>query len=189
MNCAAYDRTSPESILEFAKRLSGKTLAETVDMSQVTENLRNKGDLGSLVEKFFFEYEPNSSSEPDFPEAGVELKTTGVKRKSKGGYQAKERLTLTMINYMELVNENWETSSLMEKCHLMLLLFTLYEKEVAVFNRRFVLEPILFKFPADDLLQIKLDWQKIKDKIENGKAHELSEGDTYYLSASRKGSG
>ena len=184
-----YDKTSPESILEFARRLSGKTLAQVVDISDVSENLSNKGDLGSMVEKFYFGIQPNSSSKQDFSDAGVELKTTGVKRMPDGGYQAKERLVLTMINYMELVGERWETSSLMEKCHLMLILFYLYEPGFAVFHRRFVPAPILFEFPEDDLVQIQNDWQFIKEKVESGKAHELSEGDTTYLGACRKGSG
>jgi len=117
------------------------------------------------------------------------LKTTGVLKKSDGGYKAKERLVLTMINYMTLVHECWDTSSLMEKCQLMLILFYLYEKSLAVFDRRFVLQPLLFKFPVEDLEIIKRDWATIKQKIEDGKAHELSEGDTYYLGACRKGSG
>lgn len=186
---ATYDKTSPHSILEFAKGLSGKTLAEVVDMSLVAENLRNKGDLGAMVEKYYFNYEPNSKHEPDFAEAGVELKTTGVLRKSEGGYKAKERLVLTMINYMTLINERWDSSSLLEKCNLMLILFYLYEKHLAVFDRRFVLHPLLFEFPLEDLEIIKRDWETIKRKIEDGKAHELSEGDTYYLGACRKGSG
>ncbi len=184
-----YDKTSPESILEFARHLSGKSLAQVVDMSEFTENLNNRGDLGSMVEKFYFGIDPNPSAKQDFPLAGVELKTTGVKRRLGGGYQAKERLVLTMINYMELVGERWETSSLMEKCHLMLIMFYLYESGFAVFDRRFVLTPILFKFPEDDLTQIENDWQFIKQKVESGKAHELSEGDTTYLGACRKGSG
>lgn len=34
---------------------------------------------------------------------------------------------------------------------------------------------------------IKKDWQTINEKIANGKAHELSEGDTFYLGACTKG--
>jgi DNA mismatch repair protein MutH len=94
-----------------------------------------------------------------------------------------------MINFMDLVDERWETSSLMEKCHLMLILFYLYESETAVFNRRFVPSPILFQFPEDDLEQIRNDWRFIREKVESGRAHELSEGDTTYLGACRKGTG
>lgn len=185
-----YDVTSPESLLEFAHRLSGRTLAEVVDMSQVIENVSSKGDLGNMVEKYFYKHQPdNTTHMPDFPDAGVELKTTGVLKKSDGTYKAKERLVLTMINYVNLVEENWEISSLLEKCRLMLILFYLYERGIAVFDRRFVLDPLLFSFPDEDVEIIKRDWETIKSKIINGKAHELSEGDTYYLGACRKGSG
>jgi len=187
---ATYDITSPQSLLEFARGLSGKTLAEVVDMSQVAENTRNKGDLGKMVEKYYYQVMTDDTSHlPDFPDAGVELKTTGVLRRKDESYKAKERLVLTMINYMNLVNERWDTSSLMEKCSLMLLLFYLYEKDLSIFDRRFVLHPILFEFPEEDLEIIKRDWETIRQKIEDGKAHELSEGDTYYLGACRKGSG
>lgn len=185
-----YDIKSSKSLLEFARGLSGKTLAEVVDMRQIVENISNKGDLGNMVEKYYYRYQPdNTSHKPDFPEAGVELKTTGVLRRSDGSYKAKERLVLTMINYMSLIEERWDTSSLMEKCRLMLILFYLYEKSVAVFDRRFVLHPLLFEFPLEDLEIIKRDWETIRKKIEDGKAHELSEGDTYYLGACRKGKG
>jgi DNA mismatch repair protein MutH len=189
MTQLAYDKTSPDSLLEFAHGLSGKTLAEAVDMTLANENIRNKGDLGAMIERYYFKYEPNSFHGPDFAEAGVELKTTGVIPKSQGGYKAKERLVLSMINYMTLVQEHWDTSSLMEKSRLMLILFYLYEKGLAVIDRRFVLNPLLFEFPLEDLEIIRRDWETIKQKIEDGKAHELSEGDTYYLGACRKGSG
>lgn len=187
---ATYDISSPQSLLDYARGLSGKTLAEVVDMSRVADNISNKGDLGNMVERYYYRYQPDNTTHlPDFPDAGVELKTTGVLKRTDGSYKAKERLVLTMINYMNLVNERWDTSSLMEKCSLMLLLFYLYEKELSIFDRRFVLHPILFEFPEKDLEIIKRDWETIRKKIENGLAHELSEGDTYYLGACRKGSG
>ena len=158
-------------------------------MSQFVANVVNKGDLGMMVEKYYFQYESNSSPEPDFPEAGVELKTTGVERRKTGGYRAKERLVLSQIDYQTLAQEEWGSASLMAKCRLMLILFYLYEKEVPVENRRFVPAPILFEFPEEDLVQIRLDWLTIKAKVAESKAHELSESDTYYLSACRKGPG
>lgn len=45
----------------------------------------------------------------------------------------------------------------------------------------------LFKFPDKDLEIIKHDWETIVNKIKAGKAHELSEMDTLYLSACTKG--
>lgn len=44
-----------------------------------------------------------------------------------------------------------------------------------------------WNFPNTDLEIIKKDWLFIKQKIADGKAHELSEGDTFYLGACTKG--
>ena len=67
-------------------------------------------------------HKPKSNHGPDFPEAGLELKTTGVKpQKKKAGYQAKERLSLMMIDYTTIKQESWESSSLLAKCRLMLI--------------------------------------------------------------------
>jgi len=45
-----------------------------------------------------------------------------------------------------------------------------------------------WNFPSTDLEIIKKDWELIKQKIAEGKVHELSEGDTFYLGACTKGS-
>ena len=184
-----YDKTSPNSILGYAAGLTGKSLAQVVDLYAFEENIKNKGDLGLLVEKYYFDHSPGAVTGPDFAEAGVELKTTGLIEKKAFGYRAKERLVLKMIDFKSIVTEDFETSSLMKKCRLMLILFYLYEKEVPVYDRKFVLEPLLYEIPVEDLAIIKRDWEIIRNKIANGLAHELSEGDTFYLGACRKGAG
>src|SRR5690606_7870935 len=45
-----------------------------------------------------------------------------------------------------------------------------------------------WEYPNEDLRIIKKDWELINQKIKEGKAHELSEGDTFYLGACTKGS-
>jgi DNA mismatch repair protein MutH len=184
-----YDKTSPESILEFAKRLTGKSLAELVDIPVEVMNKKNKGDLGTLLENFYFEHRPATNSGPDFEEAGVELKATGVVPHQARNHKAKERLVLTMINFEEIVHEEWETSTLLKKCQLMLVMFYLYQKHVEVIDRKFVVDPLLYRMYEWDIAQIKSDWKAIRAKVIAGKAHELSEGDTIYLGAARKGSG
>lgn len=185
----AYDKSSPESILEFASRLTGKSLAELVDFPDDVMNKKNKGDLGSLLETFYFEHRPPTNSGPDFEQAGVELKATGVVPHKVLKYKAKERLVLTMINFEEIVNEQWETSTLLKKCQLMLIMFYLYQKQVEVIDRKFVIDPLLYRIYEWDLAQIRIDWEAIRAKVIDGKAHELSEGDTVFLGAARKGSG
>lgn len=183
-----YDKGSVDSIYEYALKLTGKSLAEVVTLPDGIVNSRNRGDLGSLVEKFYFEIIPPNNHDPDFKEVGLELKTTGVLLKGDD-YRAKERLVLTMIDYQAIAKESWETSSFYMKCQLMLILFYLYGKDVAVIDRLFVLKPLLYEIPLLDIAQIRRDWEFIRQRVLDGKAHELSEGDTYYLGACRKGSG
>jgi DNA mismatch repair protein MutH len=184
-----YDKTSPESILEFASRLTGKSIAEMTELPADVMNKKNKGDLGSLLELYYFKHRPPTNSGPDFEQAGVELKATGLVRDKNRNLRAKERLVLTMINYESIINENWDTSSLKKKCQLMLLMFYLYDKQVEVIDRKFVVDPILYRMFEWDMETIRRDWEAIKIKVAQGKAHELSEGDTVFLRAARKGAG
>jgi len=182
-----YDKTDPRSIYEYAIPLIDHTLREIVGDSAVAGfNASNKGELGQMVEELYYHYKPNSSPEPDFREAGVELKTTGLKKLKDFTLQIKERLVVDMINYNEVVHQTFEMSLFYKKFRLLLLLFYLYEKDIEQFDRYF-LYVVLWKIPEKDLLIIKNDYEVIVNKIKQGNAHLLSEGDTEYLGACRKG--
>jgi DNA mismatch repair protein MutH len=189
VNTKAYDDSSVESIVAFARRLTGLSLAEAITLPETLINAKSRGRLGNMVEEHFFGFKPNSDHRPDFPKAGLELKTTGVRRAADGTYSAKERLVLTMIDYNKIVGETFETSSLVAKCRLMLIMFYLYDQGKAVFEQEFILDPLLFELLNQDVDIIKSDWEFIQSKVRDKKAHELSEGDTFYLGACRKGSG
>ena len=68
----------------------------------------------------------------------------------------------------------------------MLLLFYLHQSNCDNLDLRFIFS-VLWKLPEKDLLIIRHDYDVIIEKIKQGKAHELSEGDTLYLGACRKG--
>jgi len=189
MTAASYDKSSVQSIFEFAMKLTGRSLSDMVSLPEGVANKRNKGDLGTLVEKYYFKHIPPTNLGPDFPDAELELKTTGLVRDKAGRFRAKERLVLTMINYEVIAHENWEDSYFLKKCKLMLILFYLFSKDIAVQDRKFVLNPLIYKMTENDKLIIKRDWEIIQQKVIEGKAHELSEGDTFYLGACRKGTG
>lgn len=91
-----------------------------------------------------------------------------------------------MIDYFELVNTQFEDSHLIAKCKLMLLLFYLHVKETPIYDYKFLFR-ILWQLPQKDLLLIKKDYCTIAEKVRRGEAHLLSEGDTLYLGACRKG--
>ena len=184
-----YDKTSIASIFEYSKRLLGHSLNDVVDKTTFEEsNLQGqgKGGLGQMIEKYFFRYDINSDPSPDFQEAGLELKATGLKRTNTGELQVKERLVCDMIDYCRVVDEPFETSLFYLKCRVMLLIFYLYEKGVSKWDLRFVYA-VVWKLPEKDLLIIRHDFEIIVNKIREGNAHLLSEGDTEYLAACRKG--
>jgi len=180
-----YDSTDPNSIETYAKQLLNRSLRDVLD-DVPEDKYQGKGKLGQMLEEFFFHYTPNAVSEPDFNEAGVELKATPLKRTSKG-LVSKERLVLNIINYMEEHKKQFETSSFWTKNKLLLLMFYLYEKEKLELDYIFKIIR-LWEFPDRDLKIIRDDWEKIVEKIRRGKAHEISEGDTLYLGACTKGS-
>ena len=184
-----YEKNSAESIYNYALLLTDKSLSEAVELPENLENLKDRGKLGTLVEKYYFNHEPPNDHNPDFSEAGVELKVTGVVKHKSGKFVAKERLVLTMINYEHIVNESWKANTFYNKCKKMIIMFYLYSKDIPVVNRKFVLNPLMYEIPAADLQIIKSDWEKIQMTVLQGRAHELSEGDTFYLGACRKGAG
>ena len=180
-----YNPKSAQSIWEYSAGLLGHTLRDFIGMEEYKVNT-GKGALGQMVEEIYFHLKNNSRAEADFHSAGVELKCTPLKKGAKEQLLIKERLVCNMIDYMAVVNEDFEQSHFYTKCQLMLLLFYLYVKDTDNLDLEFLLS-ILWRFPAKDLAIIRQDYETIISKIKAGKAHELSEGDTLYLGACRKG--
>lgn len=180
-----YDRTNRWSILEYSKGILGKTLEQAI-YPDVIESRKGKGQLGQLVEEYFFGYDVNSNPEADFTEAGIELKVTPLKELKDKVLAIKERLVCTMIDYDTDPGKPFEESHIYIKCAYMLILFYLHQANVPVHQLLFIYS-ILWQIPEKDLLIMKQDYEKIIGKIRAGKAHEISEGDTTYLGACRKG--
>lgn len=182
-----FDKTDKMSIFQYSQGLLEHTLREFADDSEImTLSAKDKGKLGKLVEYLYFKYPPNNNPEADFAEAGMELKCTGLLQGAKDNLRIKERMVCGMINYCEVVNESFEESHFYHKCLIMLFLFYLYKKGTNSLDFKFLFS-VLWKLPEKDLLIIKNDYNTILTKIRNGEAHLLSEGDTVYLGACRKG--
>lgn len=197
-----YDESSPISIENYAKKLIGRTFYDVVkdyvevdtqiyedtELAYSYENKKRKGGLGELIEECYFHYKCNNDSKPDFDKAGVELKVTPYKINKNKSLSAKERLIITMIDYSSVINEKFENSHLWSKGKLILLVYYLYKHEIS--NRlKYRIDYVeLFTPPVQDIKIIKHDFEFIVNKIREGKAHELSEGDTLYLGAAPKAS-
>lgn len=186
-----FDPSSPEDILRYAGGLVGRSLAEVANELPDVVDVKHKGRIGNLVEEYYFGFKPNSSSEPDFPSADLELKVTGLAEVGSATkpLRAKERLSLTLINFHEIVNETFETSSFFRKCHRMLVLCYQFDSAASALDQKFTNNQFIYSLSGSDIQDIKRDWEFIQAKVREGKAHEISEGDTFFLKASRKGSG
>ena len=145
--------TTKESILKRAQEAIGIPLKEIDSTGRLSTG---KGAIGTVIEESWYGYTPNSESEPDFPEAGVELKVTPYVRTAHG-IRAKERLVCNIINYMDEYKKTFKTSAFWHKCNTMLLMS--YEHLYDVSKGDYTIDAaVLFSFPEEDLVIIENDW-------------------------------
>lgn len=178
-----YNEKDISSIFNYSKQLVNKCLRDFVPDA---EEYKGKGALGQLVEELYFKYNRNSRQEADFAFVHTELKCTPLKESAKKELLIKERLVCGMINYTEDWNKTFEESHFYQKCLIMLIMFYLHNPKASKLDLHFLFA-VLWKIPEKDLMIIRKDYDTIISKIRAGQAHTLSEGDTMYLGACRKG--
>jgi len=175
-----------EELVEYASNIKGKTFEE-IDSEGLLENAslrQQKGLLGHVVETGFYKYPINNDSKADFEELGIELKVSGYVKNKNGSLRAKERLVLSKINFNEIINETFESSHVLGKCENMLIIWYEYDKEKEA--KDFVITDYQLYDMKPDKKIFENDFKIIKGKVLEGRAHELSEGDTSYLGACTK---
>lgn len=193
MRLEGCDLSDPASLETYAKQLEGMTFREVLDLGIVPDgvdrdygNVRYKGGMGTLIEERFFGYKANSDQEPDFAEAGVELKASCVNLKRDGSHAAGERLVLTMIPFDGPIEEDFFRSHVWHKSQKILLIY--YERNKLRDKYDQEIKYVKLITPSDDDLKIiRGDYDKIAAFVKAGKAEQLSEGMTTYLGACTKG--
>ena len=180
---------SEEEINIISQSAIGKSFREIRDSELVTieDNKIQKGSMGGIIEEFLFGIEPNGESEPDFIDAGIELKVTPYKKNKDGTLSAKERLVLNMIDYMTEYKNEFFTSHFWFKNNRLEIMWYLHEENKDKLDFKITNEVLLDLSVSEDIKQIEEDWNAIIKKIREGRAHEISEGDTMYLGACTKG--
>ena len=121
---------SEEEINIISQSAIGKSFREIRDSELVTieDNKIQKGSMGGIIEEFLFGIEPNGESEPDFIDAGIELKVTPYKKNKDGTLSAKERLVLNMIDYMTEYKNEFFTSHFWFKNNRLEIMWYLHEE-------------------------------------------------------------
>lgn len=197
--------SSKDELLAYAKTLTNKSVREALNSkkkdyediaiddnsdilseSNGMEEYHGKGNFGNFLEEQYFGKKNDSKSAPDFSNLGIELKSSPLKKNSKGTFVVKERLVLGMIDYFEMAEETFDSSHFLGKNAHLLLVFYIYEKAVNLFDIRIDLVDF-WDIVSHDLNQIREDWETIHKKIREGNAHLISEGDTLLLGACTKG--
>ena len=109
-----YDRLSYNDVLRHAKTLVGRRLSDLCK-SVTWGSTSGRGTFGNYVERHHFDYLPNNVSEPDFPEIGLELKTSPIRRDRHNNWKSKERIVLGLIDYEGVITEIFESSTFIKK--------------------------------------------------------------------------
>ncbi|QOV10953.1 Sau3AI family type II restriction endonuclease [Viridibacillus arvi] len=124
-----------EKVHKRALEAVEKTLGE-IDVKS-TMNVKNKSYPGNVIEQVWFEHPADNYAEPDFPEAGVELKVTPIDKQTKKNKKRKvtkiiagERLVLNKINYQNEYGKSFEQSSFWHKNKLIELI-QYYRRDVS----------------------------------------------------------
>lgn len=195
-----FDPSSPAGILAYTRKLEGSTVHKALkDMfgdssmekfpayGSSEKQYNGKGGFGQFLEEVYFGKKNDSLPQPDFPKAGLELKIAPLKKTQKSQVHAKERVVLGIINYKKIVDETFEDSHFLSKNASVLLVFFFHDAIKTYYDLEIPLVDI-WQCLKEDGSQIRADWELIVGKVRAGLAHEISEGDTYFLGACTKGS-
>lgn len=158
------------------------------DVGHRLDNPNNKGALGQIVEEGILGYPANSNPDADISNLGIEIKVTGIISNKNGSLRAKERLTIDMLNYFSTASLSFEDSLMWKKAHRMLIVFYRYIEGMPV-GEMPIIKAVLNEFDPVDVEIMKRDYEFIRRRIEEGKADQLSEGDTLFLGACTAGTG
>ncbi|KGX92761.1 DNA mismatch repair protein MutH [Pontibacillus halophilus JSM 076056 = DSM 19796] len=181
------DLWTEQQIFHLAEELEGEKLGN-LDKSGWMKRKKDKGNIGNMIQSDFFGIPANSIKGSDFIHHNIELKVTPVLKNKKAGYSSKERLVLGMINYMEDYKISFEESIVNKKASNMLLIFYLHEENTPVEEFK-IIKTARFRLSESDKSKVRIDYHSIVDKIEQGKAHEISEKQQKIMGACTKGQG
>lgn len=178
-----YEDATEDEILARARLLEGMKLGQLGFRFSASEGATGRHEVGHAIESFFG-IPRNSRSEADFPGAKIELKVVPL-RKSFRGLTTKERTVISMIDFDGIVLETWETASVRKKLNILFVFFEHLDERP---KEEFTIKKVLhWKPDAEVNAFIKTDWERVRLKIRQGLAHQLSESDGRIMGPCTKG--
>ena len=185
-----YNPHNEEEILIRANDLRGLTIADICKSSPFDKkelNIKNKGNVGNLIEEHWFGIKNNNSPLPDFNYVGIELKVIPLIQNKDKSLSVKDRTKICSLDYNKLIEEEWSTSHAKVKLNKILFVYYLYDKENIINSQ--IKKIDLFKLNGHDEQIIRKDWLGVYNLVKEGESHSISETISNILAASRSGSG
>jgi DNA mismatch repair protein MutH len=179
-----YDHEDLASIERRAKALVGRRLGEMTTIAaeeQLTS--RSRGTVGHHLERYFG-LQISSVAGPDFAVTETELKSVPVVRQGNT-FAAKERTFITAIDYARVADVPFEGSSLDTKTRRTLYVFYEWMPDTAVADLR-VRRVLLHERDDLDELALREAYEHVQHQVRAGRAHELSESDTWGVGPATK---
>lgn len=121
-----------KDILRATNALLGRSFGdidEEIQGMADDERARSKHGVANVIEEGYFNIQTNSSAQPDFRNAGIELKVTPLRLTGNDELvRPKERLVLCMCDYMEVIDaEHWtDVPALRKKLGQVLIIWYLH---------------------------------------------------------------
>jgi DNA mismatch repair endonuclease MutH len=179
-----YRTATEDEILSRADLLEGMRIGD-IPGARLTSSDPRQGrqEVGHAVEAWFG-IPPNPTQGPDFPGAGIELKTIPLVKTGRG-LRVKERTVISLIDFIRLGAETWDSASVRKKLRI---LFVFFEHLNGRSKREFPVHSVLLWEPRDEVeAQVRRDWEAVHTKVLAGLAHELTETDGRILGPCTKG--
>ena len=119
-----------QDIRQRFNSIVGHTVADvdTVGVLAASKASRNKGRIGAVIEQSVLGYPADSDRRPDIVIDGRpwEVKATGLVEAARGGWRAKEPMSITAVAPEGIVAESFTTSAFWHKVERLLVVYYLY---------------------------------------------------------------
>ena len=151
----------------------GRTVADvdTAGVLAASKASRNKGRIGAVIEQSVLGYPADSDRRPDIVIDGRpwEVKATGLVEGARGGWRAKEPMSITAVAPEGIVAESFATSAFWHKAERLLVVYYLYVRP----GRGVAAEYAGFEFKGYDLhtwrevdrCRLEADWTIVREFV------------------------
>lgn len=160
-------------IIQRFNAIVGHTVAEidTAGVLAASAASRNKGRIGAVIEQSVLGYPADSDRRPDIVIDGRpwEVKATGLVEAARGGWRAKEPMSITTVAPEGIVAESFTTSAFWHKAARLLVVYYLYVRP----GKGVAVEYAGFEFKGYDLhtwrevdrCRLEADWTVVREFV------------------------